>query len=70
MLGMIFRLFKLTWYLLRLPVHIAMVFVTSIIACALMVLDIPLWILFGKYEVLSDTPLAWHDFHLGKIFGD
>ncbi|QZI93236.1 hypothetical protein SIPHO075v1_p0013 [Vibrio phage PS65A.1] len=70
MLGVLCRLFKIAWYLLWLPVHIVTVFVTCIIACTLMVLDIPLWVLFGKYGILSDLPLAWHHFHLDKLFGD
>lgn len=70
MLGVIFRLFKLVWYLVWLPVHIVMVFVTAIIGVTLMVVDVPLWVLFGKYGILSDLPIAWHHFHLDKILGD
>lgn len=70
MLGVLFRLFKLAWYLIWLPVHVVMVFVTLILTCALMVVDIPLWVLSGKYGIMSGLPLAWHHFHLGKLFGE
>lgn len=70
MFGILFRLFKLAWYLTWLPVHIVMLFVASVIALTLMVVDLPLWVLFGRYGILSDLPSAWGGYHLDKIFGD
>lgn len=70
MLGVLFRLFKLAWYLIWLPVHIAMVSIAAIVACLLMVIDIPLWVLFGRYGILSYKIGPWHTYHLDKILGE
>lgn len=70
MFGVIFSLFKLAWYLLWLPAHVLMVVVAGIISCALMVVDIPLWVLVGRYGILSDKTITWFEYHEGKVFGD
>ena len=70
MLGVLFRLFKLAWYLIWLPVHIVLYFISLTVAVVLMVVDLPLWVLFGKYGMLSDRGLYWNTYHLDKLFGD
>lgn len=70
MTGILFRLFKLSWYLLLLPVHIVMAFAAGITTCALMLVDIPLWVILGRYGLLSDPATEWTVYHVDKIIGD
>lgn len=70
MVGVLFRLFKCAWYLIWLPVHVVLYFISLTVVVFLMVIDLPLWVLLGKYGVLSDSALTWNTYHLDKMFGE
>lgn len=68
-MGIIKRLFYIIFYLALFPVHLLMYLIAGGLSLlAMLVLDVPIWIVTGKSDLVGRHFTNWAFWHLDRMF--